>query len=194
MKDMYKPSKDSGNFKMPADYFNQLEDEVMLKIITDSFPKSAGFNVPPLYFGKATESAAKVVFGTENHVGFVTPKGYLEDAAFETAVMNKIKAQETPTKVIPLKNFFLKQFAPIAVAASLALLVFFNFDRVENDLSTIAASDIEQWIDQDLISLNDSEILEVFSDVQLENEQFFDDEDVLDYLDDTNIEALLFDE
>ncbi|MCK0130900.1 hypothetical protein MWU59_05225 [Flavobacteriaceae bacterium F08102] len=192
MKNEHKSHSTRSNFKLPDDYFNQLEDEVMIKLITYSFPKKSGFSVPPLYFTKATEPVCEKLFGSEKRHGFVVPAGYFN----RTEIPTEIQEENTvgKTKVIPLKNFFLKQFAPIAVAASLALLLFFNYDRVGTNLNNIATADIEQWINEDLISLNDSEILEVFADVELTEEQYFDDEEVLEYLGNTNVELILLDE
>ena len=112
----------------------------------------------------------------------------------EDKVISQLK--ET-SKVIPLRRRILGYMVPIAAAASLLLLVLLNID---NDpvvtFDSLATSEIESLIEEGMIDINVESLAMVFPDVEFENDVFettLSNEEVLDYLNYTELENITFD-
>jgi len=176
-------------FKSPEDYFDTLEKDVLSKLSTNKFPKKEGYTEPENYF----ETLEATVFDTikeKEHLR--VPDNYFE--TLEDNVFYKIKKENNNTpRIINLKSRFLKVFAPIAIAASLLLLIMFNYNTTNNTISfdNVATVDIENWIEDDLIAIDAYQITEVFEDTNLEDEFNEDEINVLNYLNGTDIESIL---
>lgn len=186
--------KKMGNgFKTPEGYFTDVEDSVLAKISLEEFPKKEGFELPADYF----ENVENTVFdritteANSKKPSLNVPTGYfdtIEDRVFEKIQKETIQQP----KVISLKSRMIKIIAPISIAASLLLVFLLNYDKGTSfAFENVAASDIEQWIEDDLISLDSDQIAEVYNDVTLEDEFSSDDLEVLDYINGTDIESVL---
>jgi hypothetical protein len=79
----------------------------------------------------------------------------------------------------------------LAIAASLLLFFIVNYNNNEYNIENVATSEIDTWIEEDLITLEAYQIAEVFSDVNLNEEIDSEDEELLEYLNGTDIESIL---
>jgi len=183
--------KKSG-FKTPKDYFETFEDSVFTKMASEKFPKKEGFQSPEGYFDSIDNKVLeKLRLEKEKKVtGYKIPEKYLETV--EDNVLKTIRNEQKEPKVIDFKSVLLKRLIPIAAAASLLLFIFINYNQTTDaNLEKLASAEIEQWIDDDLITFDTYEITEVFDDVELESQPIFEDEELIDYLNGTDIESLI---
>ena len=150
-----------------------------------------GFEVPNEYFESfENKLISKINLGIKNTDDI--PEGYFD--TIEDRVFEKIKNEEP--KVINIKSRFIKVSAPIAVAASILLLITLQlFNRDQEDLfANLETSEIETWIINGDLDLSNFEITSVYSDANFENLELYDtysDDDLIRYLDDIDIESLL---
>lgn len=152
-----KAGKESG-FSVPSNYFDNLEENISVKILEESLDKENAFNVPESYFNN------------------------LEDN-----ILGKINPKEKEIKVISLKSKVLK-LIPYAAAASIALFIGLNsfvFNANEQiTIDHITDNDLEYWIDSNALNTNDiAAILE--NEILEENEFTFTeikDESIEDYI------------
>ena len=62
----------------------------------------------------------------------------------------------------------------------------------DTGLNDVANTEVDQWIEADLINLDSYEIAEVFSDVELASDDTSsDDDELLNYLNGTDVESML---
>ena len=186
--------KQGSGFKTPKGYFDTIDDHLMSEILTKKLPKKAGFTAPKNYFNTFENQIFKRITRASitNQEQFDVPQNYFE--TIEDKVFEKIqKAAIVKPKVIRLKPLFIKVIAPIAVAASLFLIFMFNYTLTKEDYSfdNLAAADVENWIENDLVILESYTISEVFNDVSLEEELNEDDLELLNYISGTDIESAL---
>lgn len=124
----------------------------------------------------------------KNH-GFKVPENYFEKDL-------DIKNKAGSTKIISLARQNAGKWISMAVAASFLLffgLKYYTANEKQMDFTDLKNDEIENWIDEDLISFNSYEIAEAFSDVDLES-KMYSDEEVTDYLDQIDIEQLILDD
>ena len=126
---------------------------------------------------------------TQKVTGHKIPEAYFE--TIEDRVIAKLKDEKPVAKVIDFRSILLKRVIPFAAAASLLLFLVLNSNRDTISLDNVASTEIEQWIENDLITLDAYDIAEVYSDVELDNQDYFGDEEIIDYLDDMNVESII---
>ncbi len=179
-------------FKTPEGYFEGVEDSIFTKLSVQQFPEKEGFDLPLNYLETVEERVLKTIVNDTNlkKESLNIPEGYFD--TIEDRVFKKIQQDtiEQP-KVINLKSRLIKVIAPIAIAASLLLMIVLNNNSDGYTIEDLAASDIEEWLEDDLISFDSYEIAEVYHDVSLENEFSTDDLEVLNYVNGTDIESVL---
>jgi len=180
-------------FKTPSGYFDTVEDAVLAKLTVEKFPLKEGFIIPDHYFDTVEDTVSNYLAREEllQKSTFDVPKDYFD--TIEDKVFDKIQKEDTnQPKVIGLNSKFLKIITPIAIAASLVLFLMINYNSNNNDsFDNLAATDVENWIENDLITLDAYEIAEVFNDITLEDDFSDDDMDILEYMDGTDIESVL---
>ena len=148
-----------------------------------------GFEVPNGYFESLED---KVLSKIKSEANNDIPEGYFD--TIENRVFEKIKNEEP--KVISLKNRFVKLAAPLAIAASILLLItlqLFNTNQ-EDVFANLETSEIETWINNDDLDLETFEITSVYSDANFENielDDSYSDNDLIEYLDDIDLESLI---
>jgi len=175
--------KNSGaGFKLPESYFESLEDKIIAGMTTYEGSKKTG--QPPL-FQKDTHKAGKL-FNIGKKSGFKVPEGYFDqDEAY------LIRSTEKRIFSIPInKN---KMMIWYSVAASFLLFFAIKYVTVtpsDFDLSEINQSDIETWIDDDLVSFNSYDVSELFDEIDL-NDHDFTDEEVETYIANEDIENII---
>lgn len=156
-------------FKVPNDYFQNLEDTIMDNI----------------KLNKALESSV--------NTGFKVPKGYFD--SLEDVVLTKIKEEKKP-KVLPLFN---KQTLIYISGVAAAILIMFNifWNKTEITIDSIDAELVENYfIDQgintyEIASLLTDDNNDINIDIEIFDETFNDDslEDYL--LENVDLEALM---
>jgi len=180
-------------FKVPKGYFDTVEDAVFTKLSTEEFPEKEGFSAPDSYFSDLEDNVLKKIQGEKSskQTGFSIPKDYLQTV--EDTITARLDDANRPTKVIDFKSVILKRIIPFAAAASLLLFVVVKYNSKTVGFDTVASAEIEQWIENDLIALDTYEIADVYKDIELENSVLFseDENELLEYLDGTDIESLL---
>ncbi|APZ46919.1 hypothetical protein BW723_11770 [Polaribacter reichenbachii] len=154
-------------FSAPSNYFDNLEDDISIKISEENFAKNTSFKVPNTYFNN------------------------LEDT-----ILEKISSKEKETKIISLKERVFK-LIPYAAAASIALFIglnsfVFNTDNA-NTLEALTDDDFEQWLDVSSIETDD--IVEILPEDILEINEFsfalIEDESIEDYINSIDNTSLL---
>jgi hypothetical protein len=164
MKKDLKHIKDQG-FKVPKDYFETLEDQIMSNIAFDTqIPKAEtpGFEIPKDYFNT------------------------LEDNIF-----NKL---ETPqeTKVIPLfKKRNILYFSSIAAVLLIMLAIFVNTDSEELDYDLVENYIINEDVDVYELAtlLTDEELNNI--QMEIRNSTYIEDDMESYLLDNINLEDLI---
>ena len=150
-----------------------------------------GFEVPTNYFESIEEKITfKIDF--ENEVDNDIPDDYFD--TIEDRVFDKLKSQEP--KVINLKSRFIKIVAPLAIAASILLLITLQIytPKQEDVFANLKTSDIESWINNGDINIDTYEIATVYDDANFEDIELYNDyteDDLLEYLNNIDLESLL---
>jgi hypothetical protein len=192
-----KPTENS--FKVPKGYFDTVEDAVLAKLSAEKLSDKEGFSTPEIYFENIEDSvlerikkerSSQSALPANKQTGFSIPENYLNTV--EDTITAKLNDDTKQVKVINFRTVLLKRIVPFAAAAVL-LLVYINYNpkTTSNSFDTLALSDIEQWIENDLITFDSYEIAEVYNDTELENATIFDEDELVEYLDGMDIESLL---
>lgn len=186
----HKKLKEKG-FKAPDGYFDTVEDAIFAQIAAEKFPEKLGFTVPPTYLEEVENNVLKKLRKEkfQKETGHKIPEAYFE--TIEERVFAKLKDEKPVAKVIDFRSLLLKRLIPFAAAASLLLFLVLNGNREDISLDNVATTEIEHWIENDMISLDAYEIAEVYSDVELDNQDYVGDEEIIDYLDDMNVESII---
>ncbi|WP_046744805.1 hypothetical protein [Kordia zhangzhouensis] len=152
-------------FKTPKEYFENFEDRFFERLTTEStIPETSGFKAPEMYFNR------------------------LEDTLSE-----KLFSNESETKVISLqfkKNY--QKYIRYAVAACLVLVssvaIYQNTKEIIS-IETVENSEINTFIENDLIALNNYELVNVYEEENVDITAVFevelDESETLDYLEKT---------
>jgi len=144
-----------------------------------------GFDIPTGYFNKLEAEVFKKIETDEALLRSV-PEEYFD--TIENRVFKKIKKEY---KVISLKNRLLKIAVPIAIAASILLVITLQLSnsKQEDLFANIKTSDIENWIESGDLELTEYEINVVYKGVNYDNLDFNYTEEDLDNL---NSESLIY--
>lgn len=182
-KDILGKLKNSGTgFNLPEGYFDSLEDKIIEGMITAEGSKKTG--QPPLFQKDTHKAGGLIKIGKKS--GFKVPQGYFDqDEAY------LIRSTEKRIFSLPInKN---TRTIWYSVAASFMLFFALKYVTVEPynfDLSEINPSDIDTWIDNDLVSFNSYDVAEVFEDVEFDDYDFTDEE-VETYITNEDIENII---
>lgn len=152
------------SFSAPSGYLDNIEDDVITKLVEQDFKKDLPFKVADTYFDN-----------------------------IEDIILSSVSSTEKVTKVISFKDRFLKAI-PIAAAASVVLFIGLNsfvFNKnKEFTIDNLNDDDIEYWLESNTMNSNDiavilqNDILEenVFSFVDIKDETI---EDYINSIDNT---------
>jgi len=157
-------------FKVPMNYFNTVEEAVLSKLSSDKFSKKNGFNVPDNYFNSLEDivlTKLKAEAIQKNSTNTI-PDNYF--ATVEDDVLNKIKSERKP-KVIHLK-YITKIVAPIAIAASLLLLMYLNTTSKTYTLDNISTASIENYFEDGENDIDILSIASLYTESELEEESY----------------------
>ncbi len=193
-----KPTENS--FKVPKGYFDTVEGAVFAKLSAEKLSEKEGFSTPDSYFDSVEDNVLEKIKKGESlqstlpankQTGFSIPENYLN--TIEDTVTAKLNDDTKQVKVIDFRTVLLKRIVPFASAAAVLLLIYINYNTKKISFDNVASTDIEQWIENDLITFDTYEIAEVYNDIELENSILFegDENELIEYLDGTDIESLL---
>lgn len=134
----------NSGFSVPTNYFDGIEESVLAHVSIEKVAKKPSFDVPADYFSK-----------------------------LENEIMSKVSSPVKETKVISLRERFLK-FVPVAAAACVLLFVglnYFNTSTTNLTIDDVSVADIENWYDNGYGTTNNTELAMV-----LETSDFADDD------------------
>ncbi len=178
-------------FTIPEGYFDTVERKILDKTSSQKRIDENAFQTSSTYFDTLEERVFSKLQAEEGlpQTGFSTPEKYFD--TIDKAILTKVHTQK-PTH-ISLKSIVFKRMIPIAIAASLALIIYLNYRKGTMNIEQVSALEIEQWIANDMIELETYEIAEVYQDVEISNPDFSseDEENIIEYLNGTDIELIL---
>lgn len=173
----------SSGFKIPDDYFDNLENILAQKILTIELSekkKKKKKSLNKLHIIRPNELKTK-----RTNTGFKVPENYFE--LFETRIDQPKEFNTNKRKVHRLRIF------SMSVAASILLffgIQFMNKGQQSVNQVILENEEIAGWIDEDLITFDTYDIAEAFSDVEIE-QTLYAEEAMNDYLDFIDIETLI---
>ncbi len=177
-------------FKVPNTYFESIEHVVFLKKHIDNLERESPFEVPKDYFKTVEDKVIHTIKSNNQENNFSIPENYFE--TLEDSVFEKIRREP---KIRRLKNRFVKTFIPLAAASLLLFVTFQLFNNTSSTdlLANLEVSEIENWIDNGDLELDSYEIAAIYENVdfeELEINQQYNDEHLIKYLNDIDIESL----
>tara|TARA_R110002073_G_scaffold4213_1_gene27897 strand:- start:36324 stop:36926 length:603 start_codon:yes stop_codon:yes gene_type:complete len=185
--------KQGSGFKTPEGYFETVETAVLSELKLEKLPSKEGFKTPKNYFDTLEAAVLQELKTTKQtkETRFDVPTNYFDSV--EDRVFEKLEnVQSTSTNIISIKSILLKKVLPLAIAASLLLLVVLNYNTTPNyTIDNVADVEVTNWIEEGYITLDTDQIAEVFNDVALTDNLNFEDEELIDYLNGTDIESIL---
>ena len=184
---LYEIKNLNNSFCVPKEYFDSIDDQIMSSIFLDSMERKNSFEIPENYF-KLIETSVLEKIKTENNS---IPNNYFD--TIEDKVFEKIKGE---TKVISLNQRIIKRFIPIVAAASIVLILTLQlFNKPQDfDFATIEGDDIELWLNNGELNFSHNELAYLYEDTEIESVSVFDfyeEEEVYDYLNDLDVESLI---
>lgn len=171
---LHKLKSATSTFKVPKDYFADLEDRLLLPEINS--------------LGEHDKKSA-----------FKTPNDYFADV--EDSIMVRIRqipqydqAENSQKGVISMQERLRKIIAPLAVAACLVLFftVFENFKPT--DFAKLPSHEISEWLSLEIEEINSLEIAEVYNEVSIDSRTDIKNvpfEKLEDYLTSDTIESII---
>ncbi|WP_046759061.1 hypothetical protein [Kordia jejudonensis] len=152
-------------FSTPKDYFESFEERFFGTFEAESmFPKEEGFKTPDAYFDGLENTLADKLFAVEQ--------------------------KETKVISMPNRKHYLK-YISYAAAACIVVLITINFfkptDTVNGSIfDNVANSEINTFIENDLIALNNYELMTAFEEENIDVSSIFEVElnetETIDYL------------
>jgi len=186
------------NFETPSYYFESVENSVFTEIALEKIHNNDNelFKLPDQYFDSIEASVISKLQSEllykESPKNDSVPAGYFEN--FEDSLLKKLPKQG---KVLRLKTLIKSKFTPIAIAASLLLI--FTLGNVNNanavTFENISSTDIESWVENGDLVFSIEDFTEQVTDTTLELKSFsniYSDEQALDFLENTALENILF--
>jgi len=163
-------------------------------ILSNIKKKKNNFKTPNGYFNTIdnvviTKLKAEAIQHKEQDL---IPKDYFD--SIEDTVIAKIQHLKNTKKS---KNTVFKYSIPIAIAASI-LLIFNIFNKTEAlTFDSIETAEIDAWISNNLNEIPPTQIATIYSNIELDYEDFstqLTEEEVFDYLQKEGLENILIEE
>jgi hypothetical protein len=181
-------NKETG-FTVPEGYLENFEVLLEQKTIESK----TGFTLPKDYLENLDSVILSKVSKTTN-TGFKTPDNYFESV--DNKILNRIDLNKK-SRIISIIQTPLFKRVSYAVAASLVLFFgvkSFYFTNTVSDFDSVTTAQIDSWVEDDLLTFSTYDIAENLTDIDYDMSSDFSDEEILDYLDNTDIENLLLNE
>lgn len=190
--DIFDNLKNKGpGFKVPENYLKDFNIDLTNEE-SEIIPKKTGFKVPAAYFNDLEEKLSELTsIILPDDTGFKVPETYFENFTVKTETRRK-------NRIIHLFRENKSKIIGFSIAASILLLfsiypVFNNNNTLDfNDLSS---NDIENWLEMNSDEISSFELSEFIDD----NDEFyatemFSDQDISDYLLQTDLESWMPDD
>ncbi|HIP49582.1 MAG TPA: hypothetical protein EYG92_11535 [Lutibacter sp.] len=147
-------------FKLPKNYFKEIENKVFGQLFLTSLPTKLGHQVPKDYFEQVeNQITSKLQLNKNTRVENDLPVDYFEN--FEDKLFKRL-ASEKETKVFSLKKYWI----PVAIAAS--LLLFISIYNPFKEDKSLDIAEIEAWIEEGNLDLNSYEMADLY-DFEMDN-------------------------
>ncbi|GAA4276130.1 hypothetical protein [Aquimarina mytili] len=162
--------KNNGGFKVPDNYFERLENKLSEKILS--------------------ENNSDDVLKSRINSGLKVPEKYFD--SIEDRVLQHIEPQKTNRKVISL--FTRRNLVYVSgIAAMIAIIFSISINKEKSlNFNDIDIADIHAYFDEEGIDLTATEIASLFDEnttyEETFEEEFINDDDLLEYLSNENIE------
>lgn len=188
-------SLNKSGFEIPENYFETIENAVLSELNVDTIQSKTTketFTTPENYFDSIedlviTKLKSEVIHkNIENSI----PENYFESV--EETVLAKISVSP---KVISLKTRLIKYIAPVAIAASLLLIFVLNNNSTKVSFDSLTFNEVENWIVNGSVDYDALSVASMYPEIELKNEIFpisISDNEVLDYLYDEDLEAIIY--
>lgn len=169
----------SSGFKIPDDYFDNLENNLIEKVFTnESSDKKKSVN--ELHLIRANELGSK-----RKESGFKVPENYFE----------QLEGRFSKTEEFHTENTKVRRLRLVSMSVAASILLFFGIQYMNKGQQNVNEvilenEEIAGWVDENIITFDSYDIAEAFSDVELE-QSLYTDEAVNDYLDFVDIESLI---
>ena len=151
-------------FTTPNNYFENFEDRLFEKLAEENIPKTTGFQVPETYFDGLEDSLSATLFDRTEDVKVIS-----------------IQRKKNFTK-------YIRYAAAACVAIFAGILLYMNFSTPVT-MDNIVNSEINTFIENDLIALNNYEIVDVYEEENIDISTIFevelDESETIDYLEKT---------
>jgi len=187
-------SPSATGFSIPDGYFQSIEDAVFSKLKAESFSQSnnnSSFSIPSNYF----ETVEDIVITKLKAESIQEENSQIPDNYFDSVEPKVFEKIHRNSNLISLKNNVIKILIPFAVAASLLLIFILKTNASKVTFDSLANDDIEQFIENDLISINTENIATAFPEIELTTDfiqETISNDELLNYLNRENIEELLY--
>lgn len=192
----FKLSKNSvkaTGFKIPMDYFKTIEGEVISKLATEKFTKKHNFAIPHDYFNSLENiviTKLKAESIQKNKTDEI-PSNYFNE--IENKIINKLESKKR-SKVVSLKTIT-KIIAPIAIAASLLLLVYLNSTSKPFTIDSLSTASIENYFENGQNNIDILSIAALYTVDELNKESFdtnITNAEVENYLSEEDLEEIIY--
>lgn len=188
------------NFELPKDYFKTAGDalfsQLYLQEIHTTDPKR--FDVPEGYFNEVDSLVLTKLKTQARYKNHTTPNDIPTDyfETLEDRIMEKLPKQ---SGIIQFKTLLKSKLTPIAIAASLLLIFTLGNINKANAVTfeNISSNDIEAWVENGYLIFNTEDFTSQVTDTALELDNFsniYTHEQALDFLQETDLENILFEE
>ena len=156
----------------------------------NDWKKNKGFKTPEGYFegltGKIMEKLSEEERSIPENEGFGVPDNYFE--SLNERIKDKLEPKET--KVVQLHSYRRYWVAAASIAAIFTLAVLIPWKGTEaTSFDALASADIEAYLDEGNVDFSSYELAEFIPEENLEEsmmlEESVEDENIMDYLDDT---------
>lgn len=184
-KNILKSLKKKGSgFIIPDNYLAEFDKKIRNT-------EESGFKIPENYFSNLEEQiSSKLNMGKPvNSSGFITPTDYFKNIDLEIL---KKKKNTNVSRVFSILNNNYTKLIGLSIAASILLFIGIN-NRTSNNISfnSIEVTEIESWMEEDLITFSTYEITEAFGDINLNIENNYSESELLEYFNNIDIENLI---
>ncbi len=184
---LYELQKLKNGFDIPKEYFETVNDYITSSLYLGVLDNQNLFEVPDNYFKLVEVSVLEKIKSQNTSI----PQNYFN--TIEDKVFKKIQLEKRSN---PAKIFTLQRLSILAVAASIMLLFtlqFFNSNDL-NQFANLKVLEIENWIENGDVEIDFYDIAAVYEDINIEDidiYNFYENDEILDYFNNTNVEALV---
>ncbi|PCH78395.1 MAG: hypothetical protein COB98_00400 [Flavobacteriaceae bacterium] len=188
----------TNNFEIPKDYFKNVAESVLSEITLEKVHSKDNerFTLPKDYLESIDDTViaklkAEIIY-QENDANSSIPVDYFDH--IEDSVLGKLSKKQG---LFQLKSLFKSKFTPLAIAASLLLIVTLgNVNKAQAvTFKDISSSDIELWVANGDLVFSVEDFTDPVSSTALDFDNFsriYSDEQALDFLEETDLENILF--